>query len=468
MGIDRERVIIGAFLINDNLDPKNLGLEKKIFRSQDARLVCTQILAGIRDELEIFERLKTKSKKIGSYISSCTDGIHKMGASEERVRELIRNQKIELLNEKITKLINEGVRRRDYDHEKIKALYQKIDELSAEKEDITIFLSEVESRQVDWLWRNYFPLGRLSMLSGDPNDGKTFFGLDMSARVTRGTVWPDGSKVGEPGEVLYLSIEDQAADTLRPRIDSLKGDPSKIRVLRPDSEDFLSFAEKDGLKTFEGIIKGMTDIRLAVIDPILDFSGQINPNSAEQVRTLLSPLAKIAEKYGIAILLIGHLNKAQSMSALYRTGGSTGAWLGKCRAAFMIFRDQDDKGKRYLMPLKANLAPRDPDRWSFRIIEGRLEFEKVTEDLEIDDYINPQLRMEAREASHAVNWLRDILKSGPKDSKEIRTKAEENGIPQNTLYRAMRKLNIINKTEGFGKFKSSIWALPENKDAILP
>jgi len=171
----REAEIIGIFLSNEDINPEVVGLEKQIFKNQDARLITTQILAGIRDETEIFERLRLKSDSIAS-------------------------------NEQIIKLINQGARRGDYEYEKIKALYQKIDELSAEKEDITIFLSEVESRQVDWLWRNYFPLGRLSMLSGDPNDGKTFFGLDMSARVTRGTVWPDGSKVGEPGEVLYLSI----------------------------------------------------------------------------------------------------------------------------------------------------------------------------------------------------------------------------------------------------------------------
>lgn len=468
MSDKRERAIIGCLLLNKSLEPQSLGLEKQLFKGQDARLVCNQILSGIRDEVEIFERLKTKSKMIASFIASCTDGLHKSGTLEERVRELIAAQKSELLNIQICKLINQGAKRGDYEHEKIKALYQKVDELSNDKKNIIVSLSEIESRSVDWLWQNYFPLGRLSMLSGDPNDGKTFFALDMAARISKGTVWPDGSKISEPGEVLYLSIEDQAADTLRPRIDSLGGDPSKIKILKPDVEDFLSFAEKDGLKTLESIIKEMANIRLAVIDPMLDFSGQVNPNSPEQVRTLLSPLSKIAEKYEILILLIGHLNKAQSMSALYRTGGSTGAWLGKCRAAFMIFRDQEDKAKRYFAPLKSNLAPADPGRWSFRIIEGRLEFEKVTEDLEIDDYINPQLRMEAREASHAVNWLRETLRNGPKDSKEIRAAAEEIGIAQNTLYRAMRKLNVVNHAEGFGKFKTSIWALPENRDAILP
>jgi len=451
-----EETILGHLILQPDL-LNDLDIDKDFFRDQTQRLVFRELKKGNSDISLITEKVNIEG--IASYLAGLLEGIPR--TKPQSLTRYINEVKKERLKNELIKLISTGARSNYFDHDKIQAIYQEIVnlDLSSEKKT-TVLLSEVEPQPVEWLWENYFPLGRLSMLSGDPNDGKTFFALDLSARITRGAAWPDGEKVGNPGAVFYLTVEDQAADTLRPRIDSLGGDPSKITILKPESDDFICFAEKDGLQSFENSIKGIKDLRLCVIDPILDFSGKVNPNAPEQVRGLLSPLSKIAERQNIALLLISHLNKAQSMSALYRTGGSTGAWLGKCRAAFMIFRDQEDKHLRYFAPLKANLAPKDPDRWSFRIIEGRLEHKMITEDIEIDDYINPQLRAEARESTYAVNWLKEALDTGPVDSKDIREKAEEAGIPERTLYRAMRKLKINPKTEGFGKFKTSIWSLP--------
>jgi len=458
-----EELILGHLLIQPEL-LKNLDIDKDFFKDQKQRLAFKEIEKGSGDLALIAEKINIEG--IFSYLSGLLDGVTK--TDSRNLPRYVNEIKRERLRKETLKLINNGAKTGIFDHDKIQNFYQEIkslDSLADRKERRTILLSDVEPQRVKWLWENYFPSGRLSLISGDPNDGKTYLMLDSSARVSQGSTWPDGSKVGKPGRVLYLTIEDQAADTLRPRIDSLGGDPSKITILNPETEDFLCFAEKYGLKIFEEEVKKIEDLRLAVIDPILDFSGRVNPNAPEQVRSLLAPLSKIAEKYGFALVLIAHLNKAQSMSALYRTGGSTGAWLGKCRAAFMIFRNQDDKLQRFFAPLKSNLASQDPDRLSFRIIEGRLEFEKVTEDLNIDEHINPQLRAEAQESSFAVRWLKEALKEGPVDSKEIQERAiEEAGIAKTTLWRASRKLKVITKMEGFGKFRTSTWSLLEKEN----
>jgi hypothetical protein len=332
---------------------------------------------------------------------------------------------------------------------------------------LTASLALVEAEEVRWLWPNFIPLGRASMISGDPNVGKTWLALDMAARLSKGLPWPDGSPGHAPANIIYLTIEDNPADTLRPRIDSLGGDPSRIHILNPGNPDFVSFASEEGIAKLEAEIEQIKDVRLAVLDPVLDFSGGINPNAAEQVRTFLNPLIYMAERMNFALILVAHLNKAQSQSAIYRTGGSTSAWLGKCRAAFMIFRDLEEKKKRYVSAIKSNLAPADPPQLSFIPDSGRLLFEKVTEEVDVEEHLNPQRKDEREDSSSAVKWLREALKDGPVDSKEIRElAAEEAGIRKDALYRAKLKLGVVSTYEGFGKFKTATWALPEEEREI--
>jgi len=131
MAIERETEIIGIFLANKDINPQAVGLEKQIFKNQNCRLVCDQILSGVRDQTEIFENLKNKSNSIASFLAKCTEGLHRTGASEDRVGKLIVAQKKELLNIQILKLINDGARRGDYDHNKIKELYDQVDYLNS-------------------------------------------------------------------------------------------------------------------------------------------------------------------------------------------------------------------------------------------------------------------------------------------------------------------------------------------------
>lgn len=354
----------------------------------------------------------------------------------------------------------------DFEVKKLKTELEAIEALSLDHtgSPLTTFLSGVDPHPVEWLWPNFIPFGKATMISGDPNVGKTWLALDMAARLSKGLAWPDGSPGHAPANIIYLTVEDNPGDTIRPRIDSLGGDPSKIAIINPDYSDFISFAEQDGIRKLEQEILRIGNVKLMVIDPVLDFSGGINPNAAEQVRAFLTPLIHIAEKLNLALVLIAHLNKAQSQSAIYRTGGSTSAWLGKCRAAFMIFRDNEEKKKRYISAIKSNLAQDDPPQLSFIPNSGRLIFETVVEEVDVDEHLNPQLRGqygEKEESSFAVTWLRDALKDGPFSAKEIKQEAREGGISESTLKRAAHKLNVIMKMEGFGRFKTSTWALRE-------
>jgi hypothetical protein len=473
----RSEQILGAILINPELIDVVAELSPRDFTHEAEASLFSEILKQWEDKHQLDEFELGENVPGGqSYLQRIQTGMlsKSLQAFLGDVRELKKlkyQESIFSLLEEQKRLVKKTGADVGFDIQKLKAEIEAIEALDSDHAhpSLTVFLSGVEPKPVEWLWPNFIPLGKASMISGDPNVGKTWLALDIAARLSKGLAWPDGSFGLETANVLYLTVEDNPHDTLRPRIDSLGGDPSKIAIINPGYSDFISFAEQDGIKKLEQEILKIGNVRLVVLDPILDFSGGINPNAAERVRAFLTPLIHIAEKLNLALVLIAHLNKAQSQSAIYRTGGATSAWLGKCRAAFMIFRDREEKKKRYISAIKSNLAQEDPPQLSFIPDAGHLLFEKVVEEVDVDEHLNPQLRDqgdEKEEASFATNWLKEALKDGPVDSKKIRELAAENGIPRTTLYRAMRKLGTVAKIEGFGGFKTSSWALPEGEKEI--
>ncbi len=323
--------------------------------------------------------------------------------------------------------------------EQARRLELEAEEGTAEQAPTSLLLSDVEAKTVPWLWQDYIPLGRATLISGDPGSAKTWFCLDLAARLSKGLRWPDGAPGGGPAKTYYLTVEDDLADTVRPRIDSLGGDPAMIAAFNSDHPLHLNLYAPDGLKRLEQELMRLGDIRLVVIDPIIDFSGDMNPNAGEEVRALLTPLVRLASKLNFALVLVGHLNKAQTLSAIYRAGGSTSGWLGKCRASFMIFRDVDEKGLRHVIPIKANLAPQDPRQLEFRIIDGFLKAEVSKEDVDPDEQLNPQRGPRPRERDEAVDWIKEFF--GDKTeipTLEVETAARVDHISEATLSRAKK------------------------------
>jgi hypothetical protein len=143
---------------------------------------------------------------------------------------------------------------------------------------LTTSLADVESKPVDWLWKNFIPIGCGVILTGDPGAAKTWFALDIAARLSRGTRWVDGTPVGAPGGTIILSVEDDASYTLRPRFDGLGGDPALIAVYNAVQPVHLDLSQPGGLERLENDILRRGNIKLVIIDPIIDFSGRVNPN----------------------------------------------------------------------------------------------------------------------------------------------------------------------------------------------
>ncbi|HOW86908.1 MAG TPA: AAA family ATPase [Candidatus Aminicenantes bacterium] len=304
---------------------------------------------------------------------------------------------------------------------------------------LTVQLSGVEPREVPWLWKDYIPLGRATLISGDPGSAKTWFCLDMACRVSRGFAWPDGSPGIKPAKTILLTVEDDIHDTIRPRVESLGGDASMIAAYNPEQPLHLDLNSNTGLKRLEDEVIRLGNVRLVIIDPIIDFSGDVNPNATEDVRNLLTPLIRLASKHSFALVLVGHLNKAQALNAIYRAGGSTSGWLGKCRSALMIIRDTEEKPLRHVIPIKTNIATRELPQLEFRIIRGKLDIEVSSDEIDPQDQLNPQQGRNPREREEAVDWIKSYFDGRNEiPTGEVEEAAKQNGISISTLKRAKR------------------------------
>jgi putative DNA primase/helicase len=334
-------------------------------------------------------------------------------------------------------------------------------DLVSSKKPKSIRLSEVEPEPVNWLWPNYFPISKINLISGDPGAGKTWFCLDLAARLSRGRKWPDGSHGSIKGNSLILSCEDGAADTFRPRLNILKADPSKIFLL----QNPLDLSSETGRTAFISEIEYRKP-NLIIIDPILDFSGRVNPNAVEKVRAMLTPLAEIAERTKAALILTSHLNKSSVMQAIYRTAGSASGWVGKARAVFLVVKDKEgqeenEQFRRIFAPIKSNLSAKEPKALFFHISDNPgLTYEPVPGDFNLEERLAVDHREDAPQLEEAKIFLKVTLKAGPVAAACLLRQAKEAGIAEKTFQRAKRLLGILTYREG-GSNGRWIWALPQ-------
>ena len=223
----------------------------------------------------------------------------------------------------------------------------------------TIDLAEVRTRPIDWLWRGYIPLRKVTILDGDPGLGKSTLLLDLACRGSIGGLAPTGELLGDAFTTIYVTLEDDAEDTILPRILKAGGDPSRFHLLRklslPDQIDRLE-ATAISLRA-----------RLIVIDPLMAYLGDgVKTNDDHLVRRALEPLADMAARLDVAVVLIRHLNKRVGDDAIYRGGGSIG-FTGLARSVLAVGRDPDDHDRMILAPIKLNVARRPPSL-AYRIV----------------------------------------------------------------------------------------------------
>lgn len=272
--------------------------------------------------------------------------------------------------------------------------------------------SEVKAERVTWLWEHRIPVGKVTLIDGDPGNGKSAMTTDFAARLTVGRPWPDGSPCKQGG-VVICSAEDGEADTIRPRLDAAGGDPEKVLALATvqtgDDGDERLLSIPEDLQVLENGIERVK-AKLVIVDPLMAFlSPGVNAHKDQDVRRALAPLARLAEETGAAVLVVRHLNKATGGNALYRGGGSIGI-VGAARSALLVARHPEDGDRRVLAGLKSNLAPSIPSL-AFALTEadnGAVKVEwKGQSHLSADTLLEAPMDQDERQEAAA---LRDAVK----------------------------------------------------------
>lgn len=198
----------------------------------------------------------------------------------------------------------------------------------------------MKSSSVEWIWYPYIPCGKITILQGDPGEGKSTLILHIAAILTKGATLPDGNKIQNPMTVIYQCSEDSKGDTIKPRLERAGADCRKVAFIKDDDGDLTLDDER-----IELAVK-MTGARLLVLDPIQAFIGKNgNMQSAVRMRETMTKLANIASEYACAIVLVGHMNKTNGGKNIYRGLGSIDI-AAAARSVLLVARDKDEPYKK--------------------------------------------------------------------------------------------------------------------------
>ena len=296
-------------------------------------------------------------------------------------------------------------------------------------------MDQVALQQVQWLWGRYIPFGKLTMIQGDPGEGKTTLALRLAAACSTGEMLP-GMEPMDPFNVIYQSAEDGLGDTIKPRLMDAGADQSRIWYVKEDKKA-LTLADN---RIEEAISDAKA--RLMILDPVQGYlDSEVDINRANEVRNVLRQIGDVAERTGCAIVLTGHLNKAKGISSKYRGLGSID-FRAVARSVLLVGSLRSDPNIRVMVHDKSSLAPNGKslafglgDEIGFRWLDG---YEDVTADALLCG-----VSAESKIAS-AENLLLELLSEGDEiPSEEIFTRAKELGIGMRTVNAAKKNIPEI-------------------------
>lgn len=309
-------------------------------------------------------------------------------------------------------------------------------------------LSDVEPTEVGWVWDNLIPRGKLTVMSGDPDMGKSTLTCEIAARVTRGESLPFSETPRDPESVLMLSAEDGVADTIRPRMDDAGADLERVGVfegLRTTSGELVSWdaSRSEHRDQFQQLLAD-SDPGLVVVDPLSAFLGSADSHKNSSVRGVLEPLARMAEAHDTALLFLRHLRKSGAANLIYMGLGSIGV-TAAARSELFIGEDPTDTSQKVVLPLKTNLTD-GAAPIGFRLGDDGVQFTGLSD-------LDPERALaggngKRPEFNKAVRWLHEAMQEGPRPAEEMLRAAEAEGIAQRTLRRAKDALGVVSDRDG--------------------
>ncbi len=315
--------------------------------------------------------------------------------------------------------------------------------------------SEITPKEIKWLWYPYIPFGKVTLLQGDPGDGKSKLMLALSAILSQGKPLPftDESEAHEPMTIIYQTTEDDADDTVVPRFTASDGDRDRL-IFISEKKKNLTFGDN---RIREAI--GKFKAGLLILDPLSSYIGDsCSLNAANETRAAFNHLITVARDTGCAIVIIAHMNKSRETSPLYRTSGSIDI-AGSVRSILAIARtkNQEKPSERVMVQVKSNLAPTG-SAILFEVNENGVDFLDEL-DLTAEQALSALLPKQGRPCEKldaATDFIRSMLKDGRMLANDCEMKLEAAGFKKSTVKKAKKNAGVFSEKEGFVWY----WSLP--------
>ena len=325
---------------------------------------------------------------------------------------------------------------------------------------------DVEERKLEWLWEGRIPMGQVTMIAGDPGTGKSQLTCWMTAAVTTGSSWPDGSRAPR-GSVVMLNAEDDPGPVIRPRLRACGADLDQVLVL--EEEDDL-FTVPDTLPGLERTLAKLAiPAKLIVIDPAEAWmSPRVDLRNNQSCRRALRPLGEMASRLGLAVVMVQHMPKDTTRPAIYRFSGSIGV-IGAARAGFLV---EHKGGLSVLAPAKINWAEK-PESLAYQmesveydspggvVKTSRIRWRMPPLDADADDFSLREGETPS-DIKEAVQFLQRFLRDGGRRIDEVRAAAKAEGIAAGALRTAAKFLGVHRTESMNGRGPIYFWELMDH------
>ena len=302
--------------------------------------------------------------------------------------------------------------------------------------------SETQLLDIEWCWKPYLPYGKVSQVVGSGGEGKTTMVLTVAALLSQGIAPPAlerghllPSQPCEPINIFYLTNEDEVADSSLKRFIRADGDDKKF-FYSGELQEHMTLKREHLLEVIE-----KSKCRLLIVDPIQAFLPDgVNMNNTAKMRPLMTMLANVAKETGVAIVLVGHLNKSESSKLINQVGG-TADLAASVRSILLVEQDKKDRDKRRVKAIKSNFD--ESDYTPIRLVmdeERKLSFQEMDEEEEEEPPTKTKIE-------RAMEILEEMLEDGPLPVAEINEAMAEEGIGEKTAQRARKRIGAVQEYE---------------------
>ena len=327
--------------------------------------------------------------------------------------------------------------------------------------------ADIEPEPIDWIWDGRIARGKLTVIGGDPEEGKSQISVYIAANISVGGNWPNGEGRAPLGSVIILSAEDGAEDTLVPRLIAAGADRSKVHLIEAvrgeDEKGRRTFNLQTDLQMLSEAITQIGDVQAIIIDPASAYMGkEVDSHNDQSVRGVLAPVAEMAHRLGLAIISIMHFNKGNSQAGtkvMHRFMASI-AFVAAARVAFAAMRDPEDDTKHLFLHAKNNLAEPAPGLayhieqefvTDMRIKTSRVVWDQGSVSITAAQAMAASRAQDVAPAlEEAKQFLAELVGCNGMQVKEIEKEAKEAGLSWATMRRAKDELKLKSERDGYG------------------